>query len=109
LIDRYYRDIPYYRDLFDKWYSDKTHQTTDDLIHVPFTEERLQSPYAHMDSWGSPGTHLSICCLFRDDGVPTLSVSGGLVKPSGTDGPNLQCHGVSSGDLIYQCTGYALL
>jgi phenylacetate-CoA ligase len=38
LIDRCYRDVPYYRDLFDKNGIKAKHiRTTDDLTLVPFT------------------------------------------------------------------------
>jgi hypothetical protein len=49
LIDRCYHDIPYYRDLFDKNGIKPKHiQTTDDLIHVPFTEKKdLRSLYPY--------------------------------------------------------------
>ena len=52
LVDRCYRNVPYYRALFDKEGLKPKHiQTTDDIVRIPFTEKkdlRAQYPFGFL-------------------------------------------------------------
>ncbi|MBM4277637.1 MAG: phenylacetate--CoA ligase, partial [Deltaproteobacteria bacterium] len=74
LLDRCYREIPYYRDLFDRNNIKPKHiQTTEDLTMVPFTEKKdLRALYPY----GLLGVPLDRIHRFAASsgttGVPTL-------------------------------------
>lgn len=113
LVDRCYRNIPYYRDLFDKNGIKPKHiQTTDDLVRVPFTEKKdLRSLYPY----GLLGVPLERIYRFAASsgttGVPTLV---GFTWKDWTEtlrdqmGRIFNAMGFRKGDLIYQCAGYGL-
>ncbi len=113
LVDRCYRDIPYYRNLFDKHGIKPKHiQTTDDLIHVPFTEKkdlRALYPYGLL---GVPREQVfRFAASSGTTGVPTLV---GFTRKDWMETLREQMGRIFNamefrrGDLIYQCTGYAL-
>lgn len=113
LIDRCYRDIPYYRNLFDKNGIKPRHiHTTDDLIHVPFTEKkdlRALYPYGLL---GVPREEIfRFAASSGTTGVPTLV---GFTRKDWMETLREQMGRIFNamefrrGDLIYQCTGYAL-
>jgi len=111
LVDRCYRDVPYYRDLFDKNGIKPKHiRTTDDLILVPFTEKKdLRSLYP----FGLLGVSLERIYRFAASsgttGVPTLvgftwkDWKETLLEQMGRI---FNAMGFRKGDLVYQCTGY---
>lgn len=113
LVDRCYRKIPYYRNLFDKNGIKPKHiRTTDDLPLVPFTEKKdLRDLYPY----GLLGVPLDRIYRFAASsgttGVPTLI---GFTKKDWMEtlreqmGRIFNAMGFRKGDLIYQCTGYAL-
>jgi len=113
LVDRCYRDAPYYRNLFDKNGIKPKHiQTTDDLTLVPFTEKKdLRSLYPY----GLLGVPLEQIYRFAASsgttGVPTLV---GFTRKDWTEtlreqmGRIFNATGFRRGDLVYQCTGYGL-
>ena len=113
LVDRCYRDVPYYRNLFDKNGIKPKHiQTTDDLALVPFTEKKdLRDLYPY----GLLGVPLERIHRFAASsgttGVPALV---GFTKKDWMEtlreqmGRIFNAMGVRRGDLVYQCTGYAL-
>jgi phenylacetate-CoA ligase len=112
LVDRCYREIPYYRELFDRNGIKPKHiRTTDDLTLVPFTEKKdLRALYPY----GLLGAPLERIFRFAASsgttGVPTLV---GFTKKDWMEtlreqmGRIFHAMGVRRGDLIYQCTGYA--
>jgi phenylacetate-CoA ligase len=113
LVDRCYREVPYYRDLFDKnGIKPKYIQTTEDLALVPFTEKKdLRALYPY----GLLGVPLERIYRFAASsgttGVPTLvgftwkDWMGTLREQMGRI---FNAMGFHRGDLVYQCTGYAL-
>lgn len=113
LIDRCYRDIPYYRNLFDKNGLKPKHiQTAEDLEHIPFTEKKdLRASYPY----GLLGVPLDRVFRFAASsgttGVPTLV---GFTRKDWMEtlreqmGRIFHAMEFRKGDLIYQCTGYAL-
>ena len=113
LVDRCYREVPYYRDLFDKNGIKPKHiQTTEDLALVPFTEKKdLRALYPY----GLLGVPLEriyrFAALSGTTGVPTLvgftwkDWMGTLREQMGRI---FNAMGFHRGDLVYQCTGYAL-
>jgi phenylacetate-CoA ligase len=113
LVDRCYRDVPYYRNLFDKNGIKPKHiQTTDDLTLVPFTEKKdLRSLYPY----GLLGVPLEQIYRFAASsgttGVPTLvgfTWKDWMETLREQMGRIFNAMGFHRGDLIYQCTGYAL-
>ena len=113
LVDRCYRKIPYYRDLFDKNGIKPKHiRTTDDLTLVPFTEKKdlrglypygllgvpLDRIYRFAASSGTTGVP-TLVGFTRKDWMETLREQMGRI---------FNAMGFRKGDLIYQCTGYAL-
>jgi phenylacetate-CoA ligase len=111
LVDRCYRDIPYYRDLFDKNGLKPKHiQTTDDLTSVPFIEKKdLRSLYPY----GFLGVPLDRIHRFAASsgttGVPTLvgfTWKDWMETLREQMGRIFSAMGFRKGDLIYQCTGY---
>jgi phenylacetate-CoA ligase len=113
LVDRCYREVPYYRNLFDKNGIKPKHiRTTDDLSLVPFTEKKdLRDLYPY----GLLGVPLGRIYRFAASsgttGVPTLV---GFTRKDWMEtlreqmGRAFNAMGFRKGDLIYQCTGYAL-
>jgi phenylacetate-CoA ligase len=113
LVDRCYRKVPYYRNLFDKNGIKPKHiRTTDDLTLVPFTEKKdLRDLYPY----GLLGVPLNRIYRFAASsgttGVPTLV---GFTRKDWMEtlreqmGRIFNAMGFRKGDLIYQCTGYAL-
>jgi phenylacetate-CoA ligase len=113
LVDRCYRDIPYYQAIFDKNGIKPKHiRTTEDLGIVPFTEKKeLRALYPY----GILGVPLDRIHRFAASsgttGVPTLvgftrkDWMGTLREQMGRIfiGMGFQQH-----DLIYQCAGYGL-
>jgi len=113
LADRCYRDIPYYHNLFDKNGIKPKHvRTTDDLTLVPFTDKKdLRSLYPY-GLLGVPQERIHrFAASSGTTGVPTLV---GFTKKDWMEtlreqmGRIFNAMGVRRGDLIYQCTGYAL-
>jgi phenylacetate-CoA ligase len=113
LVDRCYRDIPYYRSLFDKNNIKPKHiQTTDDLALIPFTEKKdlrtlypygllgvpLEQIYRFAASSGTTGVPTLVGFTWRD-WKETLREQMGRI---------FNAMGFRRGDLVYQCTGYAL-
>jgi len=113
LIDRCYRDVPYYRDLFDKNSIKPKHiQTTEDLVRIPFTEKKdLRALYPY----GLLGVPLERIVRFAASsgttGVPALV---GFTKKDWMEtlreqsGRTFSAMGFRRGDFIYQCLGYGL-
>jgi len=113
LVDRCYREVPYYRDLFDKNGIKPKHiQSTEDLALVPFTEKRdLRALYPY----GLLGVPLDRIYRFAASsgttGVPTLV---GFTRKDWTEtlreqmGRIFNAMGFRRSDLIYQCAGYGL-
>ena len=113
LIDRCYRDIPYYRDLFDKNGIKPKHiQTTEDLIRVPFTEKKdLRSLYPYGLLGVPPERIFRFAASSGTTGVPTLvgfTWKDWMETLREQMGRIFNAMGFRRGDLIYQCTGYAL-
>jgi phenylacetate-CoA ligase len=113
LVDRCYREVPYYRNLFDKNGIKPKHiRTTDDLPLVPFTEKKdlrglypygllgvpLKRIYRFAASSGTTGVP-TLVGFTRKDWMETLREQMGRI---------FNAMGFRKGDLIYQCTGYAL-
>lgn len=113
LIDRCYREIPYYRDLFDKNGIKPKHiQTTKDLHLVPFTEKKDATALYPYGLLGVPLDRIyRFAASSGTTGVPTLV---GFTKKDWMETLREQMGriftgiGVRRGDLVYQCTGYAL-
>src|SRR4030067_1989700 len=113
LVDRCYREVPYYRDLFDKNSIKPKHiQTTNDLALVPFTEKKdLRNLYP----FGLLGVPLERIHRFAASsgttGVPALV---GFTWKDWTEtlrekmGRIFTAMGFRRSDLIYQCAGYGL-
>ena len=113
LVDRCYREVPYYRNLFDKNGIKPKHiRTTDDLPLVPFTEKKdLRDLYPY----GLLGVPLKRIYRFAASsgttGVPTLvgfTWKDWMETLREQMGRAFNAMGFRKGDLIYQCTGYAL-
>jgi len=113
LVDRCYREVPYYRDLFDKKGIKTKHiQTTEDLALVPFTEKKdlralypygllgvpLERIYRFAASSGTTGVPILVGFTWKD-WRETLREQMGRI---------FHAMGFRRGDLIYQCTGYGL-
>jgi len=113
LVDRCYRDVPYYRNLFDKNGIKPKHiQTTEDLALIPFTEKKdlralypygllgvpLEQIYRFAASSGTTGVPTLVGFTWKD-WMETLREQMGRI---------FDAMGFRRGDLIYQCTGYAL-
>jgi phenylacetate-CoA ligase len=113
LVDRCYREIPYYHNLFDKNGIKPKHiRTTDDLPLVPFTEKKdlrglypygllgvpLKRVYRFAASSGTTGVP-TLVGFTRKDWMETLREQMGRI---------FNAMGFRKGDLIYQCVGYAL-
>jgi len=113
LVDRCYREIPYYRNLFDEsGIKPKNIQTTEDLTVVPFTEKKdLRALYPY----GLLGVPLDRIYRFAASsgttGVPTLvgftqkDWMGTLREQMGRIFTAMRFR---RSDLIYQCAGYGL-
>jgi phenylacetate-CoA ligase len=111
LVERCYRDIPYYRDIFDRNGIKPKHiQTTDDLVLIPFTEKkdlRFLYPYGHL---GVPLERVyRFAATSGTTGVPTLV--GFTLKDWNETlreqmGRLFTAMGFRRGDFIYQCYGY---
>jgi len=113
LVERCYREVPYYRNLFDQNGIKPKHiQTTDDLAIVPFTEKKdLRSLYPY----GLLGVSLNRIHRFAASsgttGVPTLV---GFTRKDWMEtlreqmGRIFTAMGFRRNDLIYQCAGYGL-
>jgi len=113
LVDRCYREVPYYRDLFDKNSIKPKHiQTTNDLALVPFTDKKdLRNLYP----FGLLGVPLDRIHRFAASsgttGVPALV---GFTWKDWTEtlreqmGRIFTAMGFRRSDLIYQCAGYGL-
>ncbi|MBM4346685.1 MAG: phenylacetate--CoA ligase [Deltaproteobacteria bacterium] len=113
LVDRCYREIPYYQKLFDQNGIKPKHiQTTEDLAIVPFTEKkdlRALYPYGLL---GAPLDRIHrFAASSGTTGVPTLV---GFTKKDWTETLREQMGRIFIGmgfrrnDLIYQCAGYGL-
>ncbi len=113
LVERCYREIPYYRDLFDKNRIKPEHiRTTEDLTSVPFTEKNdlralypygllgvpLDRIYRFAASSGTTGVP-ALVGFTRKDWMETLREQMGRI---------LTAMGFRRSDLIYQCAGYGL-
>jgi phenylacetate-CoA ligase len=113
LVDRCYREVPYYRNLFDKNGIKPKHiRTTDDLTLVPPTEKKdlrvlypfgllgvpLERIYRFAASSGTTGVP-TLVGFTRKDWMETLREQMGRI---------FNAMGFHRGDLVYQCTGYAL-
>jgi phenylacetate-CoA ligase len=113
LVERCYRTIPYYKGLFDSVGLKPKHVTsTDDLVHVPFTEKkdlREQYPYGLLGvplcevyrfaaSSGTTGVP-TLTGYTRKDWCETLTNQMGRIFASAEVGPS---------DLVYQSFGYGL-
>lgn len=113
LVDRCYREIPYYGNLFDQKGIKPNHiQTTEDLAIVPFTEKKdLRALYPY----GILGVPLDRIHRFAASsgttGVPTLV---GFTRKDWMEtlreqmGRIFIAMGFRRNDLIYQCAGYGL-
>ncbi len=111
LVDRCYRNIPYYRNLFDKNGIKPKHiQTSEDLVLVPFTEKKdlrclypygllgvpLEQIYRFAASSGTTGVPTLVGFTWKD-WMETLREQMGRI---------FNAMGFRKGDLVYQCTGY---
>jgi phenylacetate-CoA ligase len=74
LVDRFYREVPYYRDLFDKnCIKPKRVRTTEDLALVPFTEKKDLRALYPCELLGVPlGRIYRFAASSGTTGVPTL-------------------------------------
>jgi phenylacetate-CoA ligase len=112
-VDRCYREVPYYRNLFDKNNIKPKHiQTTDDLTLIPFTEKKdlralypygllgvpLEQIYRFAASSGTTGVPILVGFTWRDWNETLREQMGRIFNAMG----------FRRGDLVYQCTGYAL-
>lgn len=113
VVDRCYRNVPYYRDLFDKEGLKPKHiRTTDDLVLIPFTEKkdlRAQYPFGflgvpieqiHRFAGSSGTTGMPTLIGFAEkDWNETLFDQMGRIWTS---------FEIDEKDLVYQCYGYGL-
>src|SRR4030066_179497 len=113
LVDRCYREVPYYRDLFDKNKIKPKHiQTTEDLTIVPFTEKKHLKTLYPCGRLGVPLDRIHrFAASSGTTGVPTLV---GFTRKDWMETLREQMGRIFTGmrfrrsDLIYQCAGYGL-
>ena len=113
VVDRCYKEIPYYKALFDRHGIKPKHiHSADDLVNIPFTEKkdlRAHYPYGFLGvpierihrfaaSSGTTGVPTLIGFTEKDWDVTLLNQMGRIWKS----------FGIGKEDLVYQCYGYGL-
>lgn len=113
LVERCYAHVPHYRDLFDRNGLQPKHiRTTDDLVHIPFTDKkdlRAHYPYGFL---GVPRQRIHrFAASSGTTGIPTLigythkDWHETLLEQMGRVWVSF---GIGKEDLVYQSYGYGL-
>lgn len=113
LVERCYREIPHYRDLFDRNGIKPRHiRGSEDLVLLPFTEKKDLRALYPFGLLGVPLTQIHrFAASSGTTGVPALV---GFTRKDWFEtlreqmGRIFTAMGFQKNDLIYQCTGYGL-
>jgi phenylacetate-CoA ligase len=113
VVERCYNTIPYYKEVFDRVGLKPKHiKTTDDLIHVPFTEKKnLRGLYPFPVLGHEPKEIFRFCATTGTTGPPVLigfTRKDWFVTLRNLMGRMLMMWGIDKGDIVYQAYGLGL-